>query len=281
MPGLVPYLKKLRSGFRLLRTALHLFWAVLSALCVFPLASTGLRRKLKGRWSRQLFAMLGVRVRLAGSPPRSGLLVANHISWLDIYAINAMVPTNFVAKSDVLRWPLIGWLSRQAETIFLDRGSRTAVMRAKEQLVSELRQGSCIGVFPEGTTTRGRGVLPFHSALFQSAIDAAVPVTPIVIRYTDGQGQPSTLPAYVDETTLWQCLLSIVGSGGLTAWVVFMPAVDAAGWERRSLAQHTHGMVDRHLAKLAASSTPGPKPKPSAKLRKESLPKTRASSVAL
>jgi 1-acyl-sn-glycerol-3-phosphate acyltransferase len=194
---------------------------------------------------------MGVRVLTRGTAPAHGLLVANHISWLDIFAINAVAPTTFLSKDDVLQWPLIGWLARQAGTLFMERGSRAAAQRAKEHLVEELRSGTLVGVFPEGTTGFGDQVMPFHAALFQSAIDAEIVVVPTLIRYTDRQGVPSIAAAYVGETSLWECLRSIVRASGLTVHLEFLPVIAAAGAERRQLAHHSHQLISHALAEAS------------------------------
>lgn len=185
----------------------------------------------------------------SGNPRPGGLLVANHISWLDVFAINAAAPTTFIAKDDVRRWPVIGWLSAQVGTLFLERGSRSAAQRAREHLVEELRGGGRVGVFPEGTTSDGDRVLPFHGALFQSAIDAGVAVTPVLLRYTDRAGHPSTVAAYVGDTTLWQCLRGIAAASGLTVHVEFLPVIESTGTDRRHLAHHGHQVIAHALVK--------------------------------
>ena len=228
---------------------MHLLWGLATVALAFPFLPLKPRRALKSRWSRQLLDALGVRLRVAGTPPVSGLLVANHISWLDIYAINALAPTAFVSKDDVRAWPLIGWLSARTETIFLERGSRGAAMRAKERVSGELRQRACVSVFPEGTTGNGNALLPFHSALFQAAIEAGTRVAPVALRYTGRDGEPSPAPVYVGDTSLWQCLRAIVTTGGLTAQLHFLPALDPAGTDRRQLARQAHRLIASRLAR--------------------------------
>lgn len=223
---------------------------MVTAACVFPFLPVKLRRALKARWSRQLLEVLGVRLQFAGMPPAGGLLVANHISWLDIYAINALAPTAFVSKDDLLTWPLIGWLSRQAETIFLERGSRTAAMNTKTKLVASLYQGCGVGIFPEGTTSNGESVLHFHSALFQSVIDAGSHVTPVVIRYIDSDGNASAAPVYIGATSLWQSVRAVTSAVGLTAYVDFLPALKPAGMNRRQLAETAHQLIASRLARM-------------------------------
>jgi 1-acyl-sn-glycerol-3-phosphate acyltransferase len=233
--------------------ALHLLWAVALTATVFPWLSERGGLSFKARWSRQLLDVLGVRLQTSGTPAGHGLLVANHISWLDIYAINAVAPTTFLSKDDVLHWPVIGWLAKRVGTLFLERGSRTAALRAKEHLVAELRAGRLVGVFPEGTTGFGDHVMPFHAALFQSAIDAEVGVMPALIRYTDGHGLPSLAAAYVGETSLWECVRSIVTASGLIVRVDFLPEVATSGTDRRHLAHHSHQLISHTLAALTPS----------------------------
>ena len=241
---------RIRASFRLARLALHLLWGLAIAATVFPRLSGAGQQQLKARWSRQLISTLGLRIVTTGSPPSHGLLVANHISWLDIFAINAVAPTIFLSKDDVLHWPIIGWLARQAGTLFLSRGSRAAAQRAKEQIIDHLRDGKLVGVFPEGTTSLGDDVLPFHAALFQSAIDAEVDVAPVLIRYTDRQGAATQATAYVGETSLWECTQSVLGARGLSVHIDFLPAVPSIHCERRHLSHHCHQLIRRAQASV-------------------------------
>lgn len=238
-----------RAAFRLARAALHLLWGVAAAATIYRKLPEHARLELKARWSRLLLEALGVRLVLAGKPLRGGFLVANHISWLDIFAINAVAPTTFLSKDDVRNWPVIGWLAARVGTLFLERGSRSAVQRAREHLIEAFRLGDRVGVFPEGTTGRGDLVMPFHGALFQAAIDAGVPVMPALLHYTDKAGGPSTAAAYVGDTTLWQSLRSIVMASGLTVHVDFLSAIETAGSDRRHLAHHSHQVIAHALAK--------------------------------
>ncbi len=234
--------------------ALHLLWGVATAATVFPWLPESARLYLKARWSRQLLEEMGVAIVASGTPPTQGLLVANHISWLDIFAINALAPTTFLSKDEVLRWPVIGWLARRVGTLFLERGSRAAAQRAKEHLIAELRAGRLVGVFPEGTTGFGDHVMPFHAALFQSAIDADVTIAPTLIRYVGPDGQPTTAAAYVGDTSLWECVRSIVTASGLTAHITFLPAVKSTGADRRHLAHHCHQIISHALATTTEKS---------------------------
>ncbi|MDO8958517.1 MAG: lysophospholipid acyltransferase family protein [Rhodocyclaceae bacterium] len=227
---------------RLTRLALHLLSGLATAASVYPWISPARRLMLKQRWSRQLLECLGVELQVSGTAA-AGLFVANHISFLDIYVINAVTPATFVAKEEVRRWPLIGWLATRTDTIFLERGSRSAVQHARAKLVEQLRTDRRVVVFPEGTTTRGDRVLPFHGALFQAAIDAGAPVTPLALRYTDSTGRRSEAPAYVDAITLWQALRAIVSADGLLAQIEVLPPIASHNSDRRHLAAHAHRAI--------------------------------------
>jgi 1-acyl-sn-glycerol-3-phosphate acyltransferase len=235
---------------------------VATVIVAYPWLGSPWRRALKQRWSRQLLGTLGLQLKVgAGRTAQipSGLLVANHISWLDIFAINALVPAAFVSKDDVRRWPLIGWLSAKTETIFLERGSHAAAQRTRETMVVQLQAGTHVAVFPEGTTSAGDRVLPFHAALFQGAIDAGVPVVPLALRYLDAEGNVSRTPAYDGDITLLQCLMSIVRSCGLVIEIRVLPPIDGAASDRRHVAARSHHAIAWQLGH-AGPDVPTPSP---------------------
>jgi len=240
---------EVRAAFRLARVGLHLLWGAATVAAVYPWIDARFRRALKRRWSRQLLETLGIRLKLGagGTAPPAGLIVCNHISWLDIYVINALTPAAFVSKDDVKHWPLIGWLCAQTETIFLERGSRGAAQRTRETMIGQLQSAVHVAVFPEGTTTGGDRVLPFHAALFQSAIDAAAPVVPLALRYTDRAGNPSRAPAYDGDITLWQCLRAIARAEGLTADLRVLETIQTGNAGRRELSAHCRATIAWHL----------------------------------
>jgi 1-acyl-sn-glycerol-3-phosphate acyltransferase len=234
---------EIRGAFRLARIGLHLLWGMATVALTFPFLPVKLQRGLKARWSRQLLDVVGVHLRFSGTPPKNAMVVANHVSWLDVYAINAMAPMAFVAKDDVRDWPLIGWLSSRTETLFIERGSRSAAMRIKDRLTEQLRQGANVALFPEGTTSAGVTVLPFHSALFQSSIDADTCIAPIAVCYTTSNGERATAPIYIGETSLWQSLRAIVRADGITANLSFLPTIDPDGMDRRQIAEDSRRMI--------------------------------------
>lgn len=237
-------------GFRLARVGLHLGCGLATAAVVYPLIGRPARLRLKQRWSRQLLAMLGVRLN-TGTARLSApaLLVANHVSWLDIFAINALAPAAFVCKADVRDWPLIGWLCERTETVFMPRASRSAAKQAGNAIAVRLRQGWHVAAFPEGTTSEGGDLLPFHGALFQSAVDAGCRVQPLALRYMDGNGRPSTAAAYCGDTTLLQSMRRIAAAPVLRLQLDILPPINGQGSDRRRLAAAAHQAV-RHALSL-------------------------------
>jgi 1-acyl-sn-glycerol-3-phosphate acyltransferase len=238
---------KLRAVLRLLRVALHVCHGMLTVALVYPRCDESRKLALKQQWSMRLLELFDLTLRWVGDLPPAGLLVSNHISFLDVFAINAIAPSSFVAKDEVRSWPLIGWLAKYTDTLFLERGSRGAAQRAREDMVSHLRAGKRVAVFPEGTTSNGDGMLPFHSAMFQAAIDAAVNISPIAITYTDGHGARSYATAFVGEMSLLQCLWSIACAQNIIATITLLPAHAAHDGDRRHLSAHVHRAISHHL----------------------------------
>ncbi len=241
---------KLRAVFRLLRVAAHVCRGALTVVVSYPRCDAQRKLLLKQQWSVRLLEILGVTLTWSGETPASGLLVSNHISFVDVFAINAILPSSFVAKDEVRSWPLIGWLARHTDTLFLERGSRGAAQRARERMVEHLKMGSRVAVFPEGTTSMGDGTLPFHSAMFQAAIDAGVSVTPLAIAYTGKNGERNYAAAFVGETTLVECLWSIACAQDITVSVAVLPAHKTGNSDRRHLSSQIHHAISHRISHL-------------------------------
>lgn len=231
-------LRQIRAAWRLTLVLLHILWGCLLVATTFPRRSLASQRRAKRDWSRQILGHLGVKLKVRGKVPAGGvLIVANHVSWLDIYAINAARPCAFVCKDDVRGWPVLGWLTARSETVFIQRGNRRAAHRTAEALSDALRAKAAIVVFPEGTTTDGSHMLPFRPALLQSAVDAGVPVVPVALRYREAKHEISQAAAYAGDTTLWQCLRAIAFADRMVVEVTVLPEIDARH-ERAHLAAH-------------------------------------------
>lgn len=164
------------------------------------------------------------------------LVVANHISWIDIYLINAVLPAAFVAKEEVRRWPVLGWLAAKNDTIFLRRGSRGHARIINEEVAAVLGKGQFVAVFPEGTTTDGRSLLHFHSALMQPALAVGKPVLPVGISYWEVDGQRSDAPRYDGDISLGQCTAAILRRKRLIARLRTTPLLGQNGENRKQIA---------------------------------------------
>jgi 1-acyl-sn-glycerol-3-phosphate acyltransferase len=232
---------------RLARVGLHLVQGLTTAAARFPSLERGRRAECVRRWSAALLEILAVRVEVSGTPPPPGarglMIVSNHISWLDVYAINAVQAARFVAKAEVRKWPAIGWLSARAGTLFIERASRHHSVRVNRDMENVLADGEIIAVFPEGTTTDGRQVLPFHAALLQPAVDRGGWLHPLAIRYRRVDGSPCSEVVYDGDKTVIDTLVSMTAQPEIRAELYFLPPVSCAGRHRRELAQETAGRI--------------------------------------
>lgn len=248
LPAIAPTPPLVRA-WRYLRLTLHLLQGAATLALVYPLCKPTTRLSLRQRWSRRLLVILGLRLQLEGAPIAPGaMLVANHISWVDIFVINAASPSAFVSKAEVRSWPLIGWLAARNDTIFLRRGSRGHARIINAEIAALLDAGRNVAIFPEGTTTDGSHVLHFHAALLQPAVASGHAVQPLALRYRNPDGSHSRAPAYDGELSLGQCTANIIAARELVARVtVSAPIETAEGIDRRSLAQQARAAVMRDI----------------------------------
>lgn len=239
--------------------ALHLLFGLMFA-AAFPCLNQRTRLRIVQRWSAQLLNILGVHIEMAGEhlTPRSGIVVTNHISWLDVFVLNAVIPMQFVAKSEVRSWPVIGWLCARAQTLFIARGRARDAARINIQLVRRLKEGGCLALFPEGTSTDGSGVKPFHASLLQPAIDAGTFVYPLAIRYQDALGRHSTAPVYADELSFASSLSAILHCRSLHVLLIATPPLNAEGCDRRTLCSTAHQQISAAVINMHhAARQPG------------------------
>ena len=230
---------------RYARLGLHLLWGTLTIACTYRFLNDAGRLWLKQRWSRQLLEILAIRLDAGfGSAARGSLVVANHISWLDIFVLNAARPMAFVSKSEIRHWPLAGWLAANTDTLFLQRGRRSHALEINKQIASMLSSGKDVAVFPEGTTSDGTRIRPFHGALLQPAIDSERPVQPVALAYFDAHGRRTSVPAYAGETSMGECLAAIIASRSLTVRLRQTPAITPAETScRRKIAAMARGAI--------------------------------------
>lgn len=241
-------LVQLRATGRLVRALAHLVNGWLTLLIVFPrLTPEGKNERIRV-WAIDALAHLAIELVVIGKapPPGPALLVANHLSWLDIVVMLAAQPARFVAKSDIAHWPLVGRLARGGGTLFIQRESRRDAQRVVHHMAESLKAGDRLAVFPEGTTSDGADVLPFHANLFQAAISADVPVVPVALRFEDAvSGQRSSAACYVDDDTLHGSLWRTVSAPALRVVLVFGEPQAAQGRDRRTWAGDVRNAVQR------------------------------------
>ncbi len=211
------------------------------------------RQAIVRHWSLRMLRTLGVEVRTTGAPHAGAvLLVANHISWLDIPALHASAPqARFVSKAAIAHWPLLGALARAGGTLFIERERKRDALRVVHEVADALRGADAVAVFPEGTTGAGDTVLPFHANLLQAAITTGVAVQPVVLRYSEPGQRFSVAAQYIGTTTLVESLMKIVKARGIVAHVEFLSPEVPGELDRRTLAATLH---DRIAAQLARGS---------------------------
>ena len=235
---------------RALRVCAHAVAGLATTTFVFPFADAPRRRALTQRWSAKLLALLCVHCRVAGPLTSAGgnvLVVANHISWLDIIVLNAVCPVRFVAKAELARWPVAGRLARAGGTLFIERAQRRDTHRVSRTVTDALRAGDIVAVFPEGTTSEGASTLPFKSSLLQSIVDADGDILPVAIRYRDTRGARSTAPAYVGDDSFMTSFWRVCATRALVVEIAALERVAAAGRHRRALAKHAEAAIRRVL----------------------------------
>ncbi len=220
--------------------------ALLEIAVTLPLFSPTTRKAARAawlhRWCRFACLVLGLRLTNEGPIPRSGLLVCNHLSYLDIIALSSLRPCVFVAKRDVRAWPLFGWLARAGGTIFVERNRRLTATTDLSQIRAAIESGLLVVLFPEGTSSDGATVLPFKSSLLQAAVSACCPIAPAGITYHMAHGSIADEVCYWRDMTLVPHLLNLFGKKSVEATVRFSSSRPRPG-DRKTLARELRAEV--------------------------------------
>ncbi len=243
-------LRTLPRLWRATRVSLHLVAGLWTTVVVFPFAQPEGRRKRIRSWSARLLRLLDVEARVSGAldiGEGNVLIVANHISWLDIFVLNAHRPARFVAKSELARWPLAGRMFRNVGTIFVVRERRRDTRRVNDDAARALVGGDVVAVFPEGTTTDGGSVLRFRTALLQPIVESRGRVQPVAIRYQSAHGMRSTAPAYVGDESFITSFWRVCGERRLVAELIATPLIAAERVHRRELARLSESAIQTAL----------------------------------
>ncbi len=233
------------------RMTLHLLQGLLVTGLVYPRIAPATRARITQLWSIKMLRILNITLVASGARPEVGskklFLVANHVSWLDIFVINAAQPSRFVAKSEIRDWPIAGWLCEAAGTIFVRRTKRSDTTRINAIIHDVLDSGDTVAFFPEGTTTRGDRLLKFHTSLFEPAVANQAVVIPAAIRYHDKNGEPSEATIFVGQITFSKSISAIIAERNLQATIMFAPGIATATKNRRETAEAAEDAIAEML----------------------------------
>jgi 1-acyl-sn-glycerol-3-phosphate acyltransferase len=239
-------LKLLRTLFRFTALLLHLLWGVM--LLAFAIGPDPQRRNERDwriilGWMQRLCRLLGLRVHIEGTPVKDGaLFVANHITWHDIPVLQSIVPTGFIAKSEIRGWPVIGWMAYRGNTLFIKRGKRDSFIEIMEGMQKRLGLHQSLLIFPEGTTSTGETVLPFKSRLYDPAIEKQMPVQAVALYYRSPTKTSAEL-AFINKESFMHHLVRMLGEKHIDVRVRFCEPVATAGRERKEVAEITEQQV--------------------------------------
>ena len=239
----------LRAVWRLTCSVLHGLHGLALVLLRFPSLDLAARRARIRWWSAKMLRLLGMELRIDGAfKPGAKLIVANHISWVDILAVHAVCPeARFVSKADVQRWPLVGKLVAAAETLYIERERRRDALRVVHLMAEALQAGGTVAAFPEGTTGDGAALLPFHANLLQAAIATATAVQPVALRYADARHAVSPAALWLGDTTLAGSLWKLAAADGLVVHLRVLPAMATAHADRRTLAGRLRQQIEEAI----------------------------------
>jgi 1-acyl-sn-glycerol-3-phosphate acyltransferase len=255
-------MRSLRAAWRALRMGVHLLHGMAVMALRFPALDARGRQERIRWWSAKLVRMVGLELVLSGTPrPGPTLLLANHVSWLDIAAIHAVAPqARFVSKADVLAWPLLGRLIKGAGTLFIERERKRDALRVLHQVAESLKAGDTVAVFPEGTTGGGPTLLPFHANLLQAAIATGTPVQGVALRYSDPAHRFSPATQFLGDTTLLQSVWRMLSTEGLRVHVDLLLPQGARHADRRALAEYLRAQIHAQLHATAPPQAPAEAP---------------------
>jgi len=246
-------MKLIRRLLRLTRLALHLITGVLLIIGMryvlrWPIQDRRYRCGVSW-WLRHVVHIIGGRIHVTGqSEPHSTLLIANHVSWLDIPLLGGLAHVYFLSKQEVRTWPIVGWLADKAGTLFIQRGARDAARQANELIAARLQTQGNVLIFPEGTTTEGLDMKRFHARLFAGATEAQAAVQAIAVQYLDTTGQISHQVPYVNQQNLFDNLWRLLAEPYLTIEVNFLPVLQVSDFSsRKALASYSEQQIRQVL----------------------------------
>lgn len=211
---------------------------------VGPPLSEQTRIETLHRWSKRTLYWMGVSIQAEGTPPATGLIASNHLSYIDIMVYSAIAPCAFISKREVRSWPAVGWVATMAGSIYVDRSERSATHAIQPEIQAALASKLRLVLFPEGTSSDGSQLLRFHSSLFQPAIDLQAPISAACITYTVPDGNAATDACYWGAMTLVPHLMNLLGKHSVQATVKFSSESFRFA-DRKQAAQQMYKEVER------------------------------------
>lgn len=198
-------------------------------------------------WVEDLVRSLNTRLFVQGEPVQHALFASNHISWLDTVILNHAKPVSFLARHDLVEWPLIGTFTRRMHSVYVDRTNKFTAYRSLNNIVDRLNEGRSVVFFPESTTSNGSALLHFHPMFFEAAVRTGVPVQPVAIRYKDNLGNYTADPAFIDDDSFVDTMSRLIAQKKVRAELVFLEPVDAKGMNRKELCWETRKRIGQAL----------------------------------
>ena len=211
------------------------------------MSPSGFSARITRQWHRQVCRAFNIDINVIGSLPNEPMLiVANHISWLDITTTGSIISARYLSKYEVVGWPVIGWLARKAGTLFIKKGTRASTTQSLDQMTAALSSGDHVVLFPEGKTTDGEKVRKFHARLFQCAIDSNKKVQPVFINYPHETGVHPKAP-FIDDITLYESAIGLLGEPHLKVDLHFLEPVSCENKTRSELAKECETLIQDAL----------------------------------
>jgi 1-acyl-sn-glycerol-3-phosphate acyltransferase len=243
-PTIEMLIHKFRRHLKIYRLTVHILHGFFVCFFIFPwLKRESQKERIQG-WSQKLLAIFNVHTKMNLTNASLGsVIVSNHISWLDIFVINSLAPSRFVAKSDIRSWPMLGWLAEKGGTIFIARGSKTNLKRIYHYLVEQIEVGERVAFFPEGGVASQGEVLPFHANLFEAAIHGKVPVQPIALRYLTLTSELHPAIEFGGDTKFITSLVSVLNADVIIVELNGLEPIASENMHRRDLATATQRVV--------------------------------------
>jgi 1-acyl-sn-glycerol-3-phosphate acyltransferase len=247
--------EKLIQAWRLVCASQYLLLAAIVVPILFsPLASKlPKRRQLASLIYRRFYNALNIKLIIKGSPTSNpSLWVCNHISWLDILLLAGNNTVDFIAKTEVGEWPLVGYIVKKAGTVLIERENKFQAYRSLPLLQKRIKTGMPILVFPEGTTTNGKSTLPFKPMFYQAAVREKIMIQPISLQYFDSNGEVTDSVAFIDDDDFSTSLKRILNQPKITAEIHFLPPISAKDYHRKQLANLNQQAINQNLTQRSS-----------------------------